>query len=257
LGKKAYEEWKPEISADVRVRVSSKARWVGLNDLQFKWSRGDNTYEAVRGLLQTTTPVQGVLRDLGLTYKVFRTIAEDILGVAGYFKWSQERKSSVGRINLSVAHKNYARLAPSAKAARLKRLYGGTCKLEADFAEALSKHGLHPILNVWQAVPIQGTLVPREADLKIDLGLHKIVVLCDGEAFHGPRFAFGDAARRVQDDTLTAEAYYALGYSVIRYSETELKSGWALDHLLGVVSDVRAEKRRLLRLWHPLTERWA
>jgi len=258
LGKRGYEAWKPEVLPDPRVRVrTTKARWVGLSDLQFHWVRGDAAYEVVRTALGSEASVVTVLRKLGVTYKVFRDIAEDILGVSGYQAWGISRKVSCGRSNLAIAHKNYRELPPDGKAQRLKKLYGGPCRLEADFADALGKHGITVTLNSWQAVPVRGQSVPREADIKIELDIHhKLVVLCDGEAFHGPKFAFGDATGRISDDIDTAEGYFQLGYSVSRYSETELKSGVALKHLLDNLPRLRAG-RRLFRLWHPATELWS
>lgn len=90
---------------------------------------------------------------------------------------------------------------------------------------------------------------------RFSLGSQKLVILCDGEAFHGPGFAFGDPSPRISDDVATAEGYYALGYSVIRYSETELKKGEALLHFLECFPRLNAGQR-LLRLWYPPTERW-
>jgi len=62
-----------------------------------------------------------------------------------------------------------------------------TCALEARLSERLKEDNLIFELNVWQSIPINGKKVPREADIKVDLGAgRKLVILCDGEAFHGP-----------------------------------------------------------------------
>lgn len=168
LGKKAYETWRPEVLADPRVKVrTTKARWVGLSDLHFKWSRGDTVYEAVRDLLSANIPVRTILSDLGITHKVFQNIAKDILGEVGYQEWYCTKKTSVGKANLDIAHRNYRSLTPEEKAARLKRMYGDTCKLEAEFAKSISYLGLPLVMNDWQAVPIHEYAAPREADIKI------------------------------------------------------------------------------------------
>lgn len=257
LGKRAYAAWRPPVIPDVRVRVgSTKARWRGLNNLHFKWQRGDRVYVAVRAQLSTENSVRGILQEHGITYKTFKAIAQDVLGVVGYSEWCRGRKARAGSRNLRISHANYRKLSPEEKSEHLRKKYGGTCKLEKDFAAAVTSIGVADfVLNAWQAVPVEGALVPREADLKINLAGHKVVVLCDGEAFHGPKFVFGDVNRRVADDVATAEAYFSVGYSVIRYSETELRSGLALDHLVGVLPVLRTG-RRLLRLWHPPLERW-
>ena len=81
----------------------------------------------------------------------------------------------------------------------------------------------------------------------------KVVVLCDGEAFHGPKFVFGSAQARIDNDIKTARAYYDTDYSVLRYSESEIKSGWALTHLLGVLSRL-SSVHKVYRTWHPCVE---
>jgi hypothetical protein len=98
-------------------------------------------------------------------------------------------------------------------------------------------------------------MVPREADLKIPLrDGRKVVVLCDGEAFHGPRTIFGDPSRRIKADTETAEAYFSIGYSVLRYSESEIKSGYAAEHVLEVLTRLGVV-RRIYHNWCPSEER--
>lgn len=66
----------------------------------------------------------------------------------------------------------------------------------------------------------------------------EFLVLCDGEAFHGPRFAFGDCSQRIVDDVATADGYYAL----VRYSETEIREGTALTHFLACLPKLTTER---------------
>lgn len=111
------------------------------------------------------------------------------------------------------------------------------------------------VLNDWQSIPIGDRVVPREADIKVSLGDgRKVVILCDGEAFHGPRTIFGDPSDRVALDLETTEGYYSLGYSVARYSESEIKSGLAIQHLIGVL-DILKSHNQVLRNWFPAIER--
>jgi len=128
--------------------------------------------------------------------------------------------------------------------------------LELGMVDQLRAQGVNSLeLNVWQSVPIRGQMVPREADIKISIGGgRKVVVLCDGEAFHGPRMIFGNPQDRILADTETAEAYYALGYSVVRYSETEIKSGVAVKHMLDVLKRLDG-CRAIYRNWCPSEER--
>lgn len=112
-------------------------------------------------------------------------------------------------------------------------------------------------LNSWQSLQIQGKWCPREADIKIPVGnSKKLMVLCDGEAFHGPGYVFKDKQARVADDIMTAEAYFDAGYSVVRYAEPEIKDGRALQHLLEWLPQLQSGKR-LYRTWHPPVEKTA
>jgi hypothetical protein len=187
---------------------------------------------------------------LGIPYKTCKEIGQHALGVDGYERWRVQRKSVSGSNNLKIAHRIYADLSSEDRAELLKRRFGGTCALEARLSERLKEDNLIFELNVWQSIPINGKKVPREADIKVDLGAgRKLVILCDGEAFHGPRTIYGDPKDRINDDVMTAKAYFSLGYSVIRYSETEINSGWAMQHLRSVLPQLKTQN--MLRIWFP------
>jgi hypothetical protein len=196
------------------------------------------------------------MKRLSLTFNTFRALAEDVLGVDGYREWSANKLAETAKKAQAAAREAYARLTPEQKAERIKARCGKTSPLEAALAKQLLEGGvMGVVLNDWQSVPIQGRMVPREADLKIPLGDgRKVVVLCDGEAFHGPRTIFGDPSMRIEADKETSEAYFSLGYSVFRYSESEIKSGYAAQHLLGALAKLKTV-RSIYRNWCPNEER--
>ncbi len=244
LGKQAYE--RVQLKRLPGVEVPPKC---------LQWEPGDTLYQQVVAALEQGDSVLPLLRKLSLSYKVFRAISEHALGREGYRAWSRARKAAVARRNIQIGHDQYKQLKPEEKAQRLAQRFRGTCALEAQLAEQLRAAGVQALeMNCWQSIPVAGSMVPREADIKVSLGSgRKLVLLCDGEAFHGPRAIF-NPERRVQDDIATAQAYFALGYSVARYSETEIKSGQAVRHLCERLPRMRHE--RLLRTWHPLQETW-
>lgn len=104
---------------------------------------------------------------------------------------------------------------------------------------------------------VAGVQTHREADIKVQLPKnHKVVILCDGEVFHGPGSLYTEPSIRIEDDVATAEGFFSLGYSVIRYSESEILAGDAVAHFDAALPALQAGGR-LYRTWYPAEERWA
>lgn len=244
LSKKTYENTK-----------LLKADTLSKQDV-FHWVRGDRVYSKVSQAITSGTPIRKLMHELSLTYKSIIEISEDILGKDGYAELVHRRRLGTARVAYTAAKKAYSKLTPEEKAKRIKERCGKSSSLEILLVKQLRDNGYTDlVLNDWQAVPIGGKVVPREADIKVTLGDgRKVVVLCDGEAFHGPHTIFGDPKDRITLDVETTEGYYSLGYSVARYSESEIKSGVALQHLIGVF-DILKTHRQVLRNWFPVTER--
>lgn len=245
LGKRGYEALPTICVVPRQLQTPSRVHWTPGDDI---------SKDVVQGLKNGERVLDIMLR-LGITYKVFRAIGEQALGADGYRDLTRGRKRVVAGTNLQRAHEEYRALSPKAKAQRLKRLFGGTCSLEKKLASQLRERGVTKFrFNQWQAVPIAGARVPREADLKLDLGDgRKVVVLCDGEAFHGPRTIYGDPQIKIAGDRLTALGFFGLGYSVVRYSESEIHSGVAVGHLCQVLERLQSY-RQIYRNWCPAEE---
>jgi len=128
-------------------------------------------------------------------------------------------------------------------------------QLEHTFASQLEGTGYEIAgRNSWTTLRIGNRKVKREADIKVAVGDgRKIVVLCDGEAFHGPKVIRGDPQARIDGDRETALAFFDLGYSVARYSETEIHDGSALTHFKGLMSRL-GSSQRIYRNWCPVEE---
>ena len=173
----------------------------------FCWTRGDRVYLQVAQAIDSGASLRKLMHNLSLTYKAITAIAEDILGKEGYLGLVRERRLAAARRAYTAAREAYSRLTPEEKAQRIKDRCGKSGSLETLLASQLKSRGFSDlVLNDWQAVPIGDRVVPREADIKVSLGDgRKVVVLCDGEAFHGPRTIFGDPNDRISLDIETTE----------------------------------------------------
>jgi len=208
--------------------------------------------------LEQGDSVRDVLVNLAITYKVFKAIGEHALGVLGYTSWAKGRKKATAKRNIRIAHEGYWAMTPEEKVGYIEQKFGRVHTLELLLAGQIVTSGVVNIkMNEWQSVPINGEMLPREADIKVTLeDKRKIVVLCDGEAFHGPKSVFVKPEDRVRDDVTTAEAYFNLGYSVLRYSENEIHSGMAIAHFMQIYRHLREfSTARIYRTWYPKVER--
>lgn len=204
--------------------------------------------------------VRDAMGRLGITFDLFRQVGVSVLGSDGYKTWSLERRrKSCSKVGLGQAER-YRALSPEEKMIVLqKRFPRVRSKLEIRMFEDLVSLGESNFeLNRWQALVVFGKVSPREADVKLSVdGKRKLVIVCDGEAFHGPKCIFGDPDQRILDDQETARAYFDAGYSVIRYSETEITSGVSRSHLRASLERLRADMSlRVMRTWYPPIEVW-
>ena len=260
VGKRGYEKVQTTKTPDPRRLMTasgSKAQWDGLENRHLEWRRGDDLYLRVVVACEAGEPVRVTLQDQSISYKVYRAIVDDALGADFYERQARKRKTALSAQNVKKAHARLAALSPEERAAEFARRFGKGSALESGFASQLEAAGVAGVvLNAWQSLKIQGKWCPREADIKIPVGDQKLVVLCDGEAFHGPGYIFKDKQARVADDTMTAEAYFEAGYSVVRYAESEVKDGRAFQHLLEWLPRLQSGQR-LYRTWYPPVEKTA
>ena len=84
--------------------------------------------------------------------------------------------------------------------------------------------------NQWITLFIDHRYERREIDLKVVLGNtgRKFAILIDGEAFHGEGSYFQSVTP--QKEAQISQKLANMGYFSIRYSESEVKSGWANKH---------------------------
>ncbi len=126
--------------------------------------------------------------------------------------------------------------------------------LEETFAKQLISSGFEICdRNWWISLKINGEWASREADIKVAYGDTKIIILCDGEAFHGPHQVFGDVDESIRRDRDTMLAFFDTGYSVVRYSESEINNNEAIEHFKNWVVRLKTEGRSY-RNWCPPEE---
>lgn len=232
LSKRKYEALRFDKTPDPRVihkESGSKARWpVGYNPTV----EVDTVYEQAVKVLSAGGGVGAVMR-LGVPYPKAKEIAARVLGnTTEYAAWVLNRKQDTIRDNREQARKSSG--------------------LEFFFVAQLQGAGIEPCgRNEWLTLTVDGLRVRREADIKVLMANgRKAIVLCDGEIFHGPRCLYGDPEQKIADDRATALAMFHRGYTVLRYSESEIRQGVALQHLQGVLHS----GLHLYRNWHPYEE---
>jgi hypothetical protein len=210
LSKRQYEALSFTFPEDPRGVMSSgsKASWDGLRDRKVCWAPGDEVCLSVVGAALAGEPIPHTLERVGVSYEVYRQVLLDTLGESEVERLSRAAKTRVGRENIAFAHAKYNAMTPEEKAAYAKARFGGVCALEAEFGRQLDAAGVRNLhFDSWQTLLVGGRRVPRQADIKVEISDgRKIVVLCDGEAFHGPKAIFGDPVARVAADRETALA---------------------------------------------------
>jgi len=240
MSKKEYEKLTFDKPADPRrfnADVGSKAGWDGLDDREVTWTKGDDLYRAVVESLEGGERVNDAKHRLGISYKVFRAIGEDAFGKEGYRERTHRRKAEAIRQTVMRSQTSN--------------------DLEDNFAEELRLLGLPVEQTAWHTLEIGGERVKREADIKVALDdTRKAVVFCDGEVFHGPGCIYVEPEVKMTEDRQTALAFFELGYTVLRYSESEIHDGRALAHLQETMTRL-ASCQRVYRNWAPEEEQVA
>lgn len=111
--------------------------------------------------------------------------------------------------------------------------------LEYSFRDFLTKQSIGFVPNSWITVKVNDLYERREIDIKVpleDTG-RKFSIFIDGEAFHGKNTYFRGST--VEAEQGSTKAVASLGYFTIRYSESEIKSGWAFDHFKNLYNEFK------------------
>jgi hypothetical protein len=200
-------------------------------------------YDLVLKLLSETDLTKGDIEKLISLKKDFITkVAIEHFGQI----WWQERLKRITNNASQITSKkrklffNELRKDPVALEKYLSYLHRMPSKLELLFSSNLPKE-FDTESNVWTTLKIDSRFEHHEIDLKVKLDNYKkFIIFIDGEAFHGEN-AFFKTVSPVADEKI-AKAFADLGYYVIRYSETEVKSNWAVKNFCNLFSDFKNHK---------------
>lgn len=119
----------------------------------------------------------------------------------------------------------------------LSYLHRNPSKLEIMFSSSLPEE-LEKEPNTWLTVKVNDRFEHHEVDLKVKLDyFKKFAIFVDGEAFHGKNAIVSNAS--IVKDELVAKAFSDLGYYTIRYSESEILSGWANENFYSLFSNFK------------------
>lgn len=235
MSKRSYEAWKP-LSIEYLFET-----FEGLHP-------GTLSARAVADVV-SREGVRYAMSQFGLGYSQARALFLTVYDEEAYCAVV----SRGNRRSIRAAHVGFRRwwdtLSTEGRVEHFQRLTGPS-SLEALLVGQLAGEGVSiRRRNAWYTF---GTGIDRqiwEADLQLcDASGRVVVVQCDGEAFHGLDTVFIDPRIKAASDTQSDQSFLARGYSVVRFSGSEIKSGEALSILLETVLPC---SHQLSRNWHP------
>jgi hypothetical protein len=97
--------------------------------------------------------------------------------------------------------------------------------------------------NVWKALKDdKESFIHLESDVVLNLDKDvRIVILCDGMAFHGEYRYFNRTTSTVEEDERRSRILHQYNPYVVRYSEKEIKNDFAQNHIKILISKVKNE----------------
>lgn len=238
MSKRKYEALKVEKQQDTRIAngaTGSKASWpVGYAPM-VTWAIGCPLYLKIQQDIESGLGVRDIMQAHGLNFKVVNPICIAILGADNHAAWIQSTRAK-------TIHKNREQ-------ARMDS------RLEHVFIDQIQQCGLVIVArNSWSTLNINGQELHREVDIKLAVGDgRKVLIFCDGEVFHGPKCLYANPNEKIASDRETAIAFFNLGYSAVRYSESEIHNGKALQHLIKMWNQLK-NCSRVYRSWCPNEE---
>ncbi len=96
--------------------------------------------------------------------------------------------------------------------------------------------------NKWKTLrdEINDCYAHLESDIILNFNDVRVIILLDGEAFHGKNSYFnGDT---VKEDERKSRILFKYNSFVIRYSETEVKKAFAIKHISNLIKDIISNK---------------
>jgi hypothetical protein len=195
----------------------------------------DLKYEKVVYLLEKTDLTRREIKKLlGLEKDFIREAALEKFGLDWYNKRIEFIRDRAGPANgeSKLLFYNELRKDKDKFEEFFKGRFSSPSLLEINFQEQLSRSKFTFESNKWMSIKINNLYERREVDLKVSLEntRRKFAIFIDGEAFHGSKAYF--KSNSVEKECEITKAFSSLGYLSIRYSETEVENGTALNHFM-------------------------
>jgi len=188
--------------------------------------------------LLKTIPIHEICKKYNISLLSIRKILPVIMTVEEY-----KKRNSVVRyrsVQLRIDDlRNFLKNNPNAR--NLKRTPN---LLEKNLGEQIREKFPEITLryNVWKSLKDDenNCYIHLESDIVLNFDDIRVIILIDGEAFHGKACYFnGDT---VEKDEWKSRILFKYNPFVIRYSETEVKGGFALKHLSIKIDEIRSNK---------------
>jgi hypothetical protein len=195
----------------------------------------DPKYEKVIFLLEKTTLTRREIKNLlGLEKDFVREAALEKYGLEWYSDRVSFIRDRAGPVHGATSRLFFAELKKDKNKLEefFKNRFPTPSKLELDFQRSLAQLKIPFESNKWTTIKVNGLYERREVDIKVPLeeSKRKFAIFIDGEAFHGDQAYF--KMTPVDKEAEITRAFSSIGYLTIRYSESEIKMGTALNHFL-------------------------
>jgi ribosomal protein S27E len=226
--KKRYAE------AKVIRKLKKEERSIEIND------QITSNVELIKDIKEHNVAIHKLLDKHSLSLAYFKKACLNIISDEEYRLWCKSSRTMAG-LGLAPLHIKRWRERDRPASPIFNRVPN---KLELQMAQSIKEK--FPCLNLdnnqWRTLYSEDRkeYYHLEVDIVLRVEDKRICILCDGEAYHGKECFFrGDT---VSEDDFRSKILFNYNPVVIRYSETEIKSGYAIDHLSGILSKLKDSK---------------
>jgi hypothetical protein len=178
-------------------------------------------------LFETVVPIYQLCNKYHISLLSIRKVLPLIMSDSEYRKRNHQIRSRAVQLRIDDL-KNYLKNRPESRKlirtpTSIEKIIGE--KIKEIFPEAEIR------FNIWKTLKDEDNncYLHLESDVIINFGGIRIIVLSDGEAFHGKDSYFN--GNTIAEDDRRSQILHKYNPYVIRYSETEIKKGFAIAHL--------------------------
>lgn len=201
-----------------------------------------------RDIVEGIKPIHKICKEFNISLKYIRIVAQKVLSDIEYKKRNYLCRQRAGIIE-GEKHKERWR-----KRKRPNSIFFSKKpnKLEEFFGTQIQNNikNIKIRYNVWKTLKEldKDSYLHLQTDIAINVGNYRVCILCDGEAFHGPNCYF--RGNTVKEDEYKSRLLFAYNPFVLRYSESEIKNGFAIEHVKEIIYKIEsAELDKIYRSW--------